>query len=289
MAHAKSWILLLALALAALIALKMLHRPSNGLVLLDPRSEAAGLQSRPIHEVIRRDVGRGDDYHVQNLLGGPIEVDCALVEARNVASQPALPLRRVVPALSQLRLTELRSIDPAQDAQAAIECGAMIGDPQARPPAGVEYALPLFPGTDFTLDQGFNGAFSHHDAESRYSLDFGVPHSTAIRAARAGVVMQTEEDFRRSGTDPAQFADRANYVRIVHDDGSMALYAHLAAGSVVHSLGDRVAAGDFIGRSGNTGFSTGPHLHFSVQRNVGLALLSIPFTMTGVDPEAVQN
>jgi murein DD-endopeptidase MepM/ murein hydrolase activator NlpD len=97
------------------------------------------------------------------------------------------------------------------------------------------------------------------------------------------VVMQVEDDFRARGTDPKRFGDRANYVRVLHADGSMAVYAHLAPASLLRRPGDRVVVGQLIGKSGNTGYSTGPHLHFSVQRNVGMALHSIPFTVIGVD------
>ncbi|MNF01722.1 Murein DD-endopeptidase MepM [compost metagenome] len=48
-------------------------------------------------------------------------------------------------------------------------------------------------------------------------------------------------------------------------------------GSVSVREGQRINSGSLIARSGNTGNSTGPHLHFVVQRNVGLALESIPF------------
>ena len=48
-------------------------------------------------------------------------------------------------------------------------------------------------------------------------------------------------------------------------------------GSVAVREGQRVATGHLLARSGNTGNSTGPHLHFVVQRNVGLAVESIPF------------
>ena len=56
-----------------------------------------------------------------------------------------------------------------------------------------------------------------------------------------------------------------------------AVMLSLMRGSVAVREGQRVEAGMQIGRSGNTGNSTGPHLHFVVQRNVGLALESIPF------------
>ena len=63
----------------------------------------------------------------------------------------------------------------------------------------------------------------------------------------------------------------------MHDDGTMGVYLHLQRGSVRVQPGQRIATGSPIARSGNTGRSTGPHLHFVVQRNIGLAVESIPF------------
>ena len=72
-------------------------------------------------------------------------------------------------------------------------------------------------------------------------------------------------------------ADLANTVEIRHDDGTVGLYMHLNRGTV--SVGDRVAQGDAIGRTGNSGWSTGPHLHVQVQRDCGIWWCqSVPFT-----------
>ena len=89
--------------------------------------------------------------------------------------------------------------------------------------------------------------------------------------------MDVEEDFNRGGTDWKKFADKANHVRILHDDGTMAVYAHLDLASVSVRPGARIRAGQKIARSGNTGFSTGPHLHFVIQQNTGMKLISVPF------------
>ena len=64
---------------------------------------------------------------------------------------------------------------------------------------------------------------------------------------------------------------------VLHADGTMAVYLHLSQGSVRVKEGQRVAQGALLGLSGNTGNSTGPHLHFVVQRNTGMGLVSIPF------------
>jgi murein DD-endopeptidase MepM/ murein hydrolase activator NlpD len=57
----------------------------------------------------------------------------------------------------------------------------------------------------------------------------------------------------------------------------MGVYLHLQPGSISVREGQHVGLGTEIARSGDTGNSTGPHLHFVVQRNVGMALESIPF------------
>ena len=64
---------------------------------------------------------------------------------------------------------------------------------------------------------------------------------------------------------------------ILHDDGTMGVYLHLMRHSVLVAEGQRVQVGTPLARSGNTGNSSGPHLHFVIQRNVGLALESIPY------------
>ena len=99
-----------------------------------------------------------------------------------------------------------------------------------------------------------------------------MPVGTPIVAARGGVVVETLNTQEGRGPDPS-----GNYVRILHDDGTMGVYLHLEQFSVQVNEGQRVAAGQKIARSGNTGNSTGPHLHFVVQKNVGLAVESIPF------------
>lgn len=65
----------------------------------------------------------------------------------------------------------------------------------------------------------------------------------------------------------------------------MTLYAHLKTGSGVVGPGQHVKAGQLLALSGNTGYSTGPHLHFAVQRNDGTRLISIPFNLKGITPK----
>ena len=56
-----------------------------------------------------------------------------------------------------------------------------------------------------------------------------------------------------------------NYIIINHGGGYTTLYAHLSRRNV--AKGDTVKQGTVIGKSGNTGYSTGPHLHFEINQN----------------------
>lgn len=99
--------------------------------------------------------------------------------------------------------------------------------------------------------------------------------------ARGGELFEVASQNDRSGLNPKENSEDANIVCILHDDGMFSLYAHLSWNSIRVQPGGRVCAGQYIADSGNTGFSSGPHLHFSVQRNAGLRVESLPVTFKG--------
>jgi len=73
----------------------------------------------------------------------------------------------------------------------------------------------------------------------------------------------------RGGVDRQRDGGAANIVRILHDDGTHAVYAHLNWNSIRVRPGDHVERGEYIADSGNTGFSSGPHLHFEIRGSNG--------------------
>ena len=141
----------------------------------------------------------------------------------------------------------------------------------AYPQQAYRYPLP-WRGGPFRLTQGPNGNFSHTDAKSRYAMDIAMPEGTPIIAARSGMVVKTENEQVGRGNDAS-----GNFVRVRHDDGSEAVYLHLKQGSVSVRVGQRVSVGSPLALSGNTGNSSGPHLHFVVQRATEAGLVSIPY------------
>ncbi|HNV79999.1 MAG TPA: M23 family metallopeptidase [Thermomonas sp.] len=215
-----------------------------------------------------------------NRLAGPIEVILRAGAGGDVPSDPRLPARASVPAGGSALVARLRPPN-GRSGNLQLRMQAVPGSSNARP-RDVEYLPPL--RGQARIDQGFGGSFSHDDVQNRHALDFAADIGTPVFAARAGTVMQVEAGFRAGGIASRDNRGRANFIRILHDDGSMALYAHLAVDGVLVRIGQEVTAGQRIGLSGNTGFSTGPHLHFAVQVNRGMQLMSIPFRMRGVAP-----
>jgi murein DD-endopeptidase MepM/ murein hydrolase activator NlpD len=107
-----------------------------------------------------------------------------------------------------------------------------------------------------------------------------MPVGTAVHAAREGLVINVARDHFRGGLQAGNL-NEANFVQILHEDGTYAIYAHLQLDTVRVRPGQRVARGEFIANSGNTGFTSGPHLHFVVLRNAGLRSESVPVTFAG--------
>lgn len=232
--------------------------------------------------IARLRVANADDGYqawAENALAGPVEVRLSFSRARNARGEPVLPARATVPAYDRALVARIFGVDATRAADFELRLDAVPGRPGARH-RDVEYVFPLRTA-DLRVEQGFGGAFSHRDEQNRYAVDFAAPLGTDVLAARDGVVMQVENDFGRAGLDQERYAGRANFVRIVHDDGTMALYAHLQERGVMVRMGQHVRAGQLIGRSGNTGFTSGPHLHFAVQANHGMRLVAVPFRMFG--------
>lgn len=216
-----------------------------------------------------------------NQLAGPVQVWLVISQTTNMRIARAASHVWLVPAQSELYLTHLEKVNPSQpwsyQWQGQVALGPPMDAAHFLPPP---LALPFKQGR-YVVSQAFKGEASHSShKEAFYAVDIALPQGTPIYAVRAGTVMDVERNFSRSGWSET-YADEANYVRVLHADGSMAVYAHLDADSIVVGIGQQVAAGELLGASGNTGFSSGPHLHFALQINEGQALVSVPFEFAG--------
>jgi len=104
-------------------------------------------------------------------------------------------------------------------------------------------------------------------------IDYGVSVGTPVYAAADGKVSVVGNNDRgNSRFDRFQYG---KHVLISHDNNLTTLYAHLSQNNLV-SVGQLVKRGDLIGYSGNTGYSTGPHLHFTVYWTPSIKFKSVP-------------
>lgn len=146
-----------------------------------------------------------------------------------------------------------------------------------------EVGVPFACGQAHLVSQAHDtGSHVHYDT---WAWDFRMPTGTPVVAALEGVVRLARGDSTRGGCDP-RMAPHANYVVVSHGEGLETQYLHFS--SVLVKPGDKVRQGQFLGFSGNTGWSCGPHLHFKVARTAGSGWNnpSIPARIAGHgDPE----
>ena len=138
--------------------------------------------------------------------------------------------------------------------------------------------LPFEQGTNLTINQAFMGGFTHH-GDGMYAVDFSMDEGTPVVSFKPGVIMDIKEDSDTNCIDDGielEDCTHANFVKIDHGDFTFSTYHHLEQWSVEVEVGEIVGWGHQIGKVGNTGYSTGPHLHFEVFSGFALGNSKIP-------------
>ena len=176
----------------------------------------------------------------------------------------------------------LRENRNRQGGDVRIACDWTVGDKDAEHDDEQVYLFPYASESRYRLIQAYGSSLSHTGME-QYSLDFYMDVGTPVHAARAGVVARLEESNDK-GCWETGCGKFANFVVVLHDDGTTGEYYHLKKDGALVDIGQRVVAGERIALSGNTGHTTTPHLHFAVYRAASWgSTRSIPVRFLTVD------
>ena len=186
----------------------------------------------------------------------PIELTLEFRTLRGVEfPDPDDDLRWVVPPRSDTLLMALDLLENATRPVLEFQYRYLAGDPNARHRPDQPYRAPFAVSTNHPITQAFPQVATHTTRDSQYAVDIAMPIGTDVMAARGGVVFDVAARNFSGGLDPARDGPKANVVRILHDDGTYAIYAHLNWNSIRVRVGDVVERGEYIADSGNTGRS----------------------------------
>jgi len=123
------------------------------------------------------------------------------------------------------------------------------------------YILPFEVGKSFEVWRTIEHYARGNGGVGLYAIDFAMPIGTRVIASREGEVVAARGEFYDNNGEDL----KENFVFIRHADGTVARYFHLTHDGALVKVGDKIKQGQLIGLSGNTGQSTGAHLHFDVQ------------------------
>lgn len=187
--------------------------------------------------------------------------------------------RRILPLLIVL-LFAFGACRTSRDKSESVERGATERDVAVAPLSkallrddwAAEVELPAADSRLFSpmrgevrIIQGNDGAYSHSDDFNRYAWDYAAVVGTPVVAPRAGIVTSRVMHSNIGAPSRSAIAD-GNHLRLRHDDGTETLFLHLSYDETVPEIGEYCARGEIIGRTGMTGWTDRPHLHFAVMK-----------------------
>lgn len=154
---------------------------------------------------------------------------------------------------------------------AAVTAAAALTTLGAGAASAADYKLPYPSGESYRVTQGNFGNYSHTGAYNQYAWDFALPNQYEVSAAQAGTV-------HTSGQSP--YWQNGVEMLIRHSNGQCTHYAHLDR--ALYRAGAAVSQGRVVAWSGNTGASSGPHLHYqAIDCNTRVGIAS---TLQGTKP-----
>ncbi len=241
-------------------------------------ARAWDLSREVVTEFVERD--GGFDMTTFNHLPVPLTATYSL-ELTNMKSSAGNRFTVLLPARSRVIVSRVAAVDPSSANEYRWEWHWLYGDAAAEPARRGAFRLPYADGERYEVTEARGTCPGHQDAMLD-SIDWSMPEGTPIVAIRDGIVVEVESRFDQSGGE--EMSEKANFVTMVQADGSLVDYVHLRCGGVTVAPGQFVRAGELIGYSGNTGWSSGPHLHLRVFRPVdGFRFESLPVRFCTVE------
>ena len=194
----------------------------------------------------------------------PVTFDIEL-QLKNVSSSEGPKARIIIPPRStRFKMLTLKRLDSGKPAGIGSKGTLTFGDYRVKTyDISFNYHLPYKKGKKFLVWQGYNGNFSH---KNENAIDFGMPEGTIVTAIRSGIVVAViDKNDQRCAEEKCKKYN--NYVLIYHSDGTFVEYTHIQKDGALIKKGDSVGIGQEIALSGNTGWSSDPHLHLVVFLN----------------------
>jgi len=204
------------------------------------------------------------------------------IRTHNLKVEGPKTVTRTLAPNQNAQVMVLRNSNKSRDGDYNYSFDWTVGDKDAVHDDDHLYSLPYSSGKAYRVIQGFGSRFSHTGLEE-FAIDLDMPVGTPVHSARGGVVARVEESHAKGCWEDG-CGKFANFVVVLHSDGTTGEYYHLRQDGAIVEVGDRVAQGQIIGYSGNTGHTTMPHLHFAVYRATEWGQTqSIPVRFQGAD------